>query len=513
MTNYERLQKHIGAGKPFIVLDVQTTGAMNGNDNRITQIALAKYEAKNGVYEMQDSLFMLAKPNVDVMRGIRQAEVPSTENAQKRLGGDWDYHNRTGVPMGGAKYRKTREEFITDEALIDEMREKIRAEGTLTEILKLQGIDEDTWVREGEGLTSGEMAIGIAEFFKRYDDRNVAVVSNGTYFVNHYLSKENIHLPERDEDKTIDLTQAERSRHGGKTSWTADIATFAEHYSLDTGKQIKTFDALTRAMCMGEIACSAVDVKVSHNSLERTIEEVKTSAFKQDGGYVLSASRANKLVWQLGVITNADYVFDSLEYVEFGNDRRYVDIDMMFAMNDNFEITLEGDKTPIKTWEELEAKIKALNAHISKNLLDRIKDKYEEISREAEKVRPKESVESPDMQFLKRFEKIKARNDDLLRKMKDTKDEIHRIRQISEDEKKAALAELEPFVSALSGLNVPELAGVARAQSHEDLREAVENTKLAILKAMETSLKQNEMILNELTAEAKRLKDGWDGEH
>ena len=138
---------------------------------------------------------------------------------------------------------------------------------------------------------------------------------------------------------------------------------------------------------MSEMACGMTENKVRHNSVHRLGEKVKEEAFKMDDKYVMSAVRASSLKWvpaSVGEFYHADYVFNSLEYVDFGNSRRYVDLDAMFALNDNFEVTLEGEKTPIKNWEELENKIKALNAEISPKLLERIKDKFEEVKKEAE---------------------------------------------------------------------------------------------------------------------------------
>ena len=68
MTNKEKLQSYVKNQKrPVIVYNVETTGIMDGNDNRITQIALAAYNYNHGneMYELQDHMFLLAKQKSD----------------------------------------------------------------------------------------------------------------------------------------------------------------------------------------------------------------------------------------------------------------------------------------------------------------------------------------------------------------------------------------------------------------------------------------------------------------
>ena len=203
------------------------------------------------------------------------------------------------------------------------------------------------------------------------------------------MKKDGISLLEYNgKDNTVDLTQAERSMYGGATMWTTDMETFAGNYKATTGKEIKTFDALTKALCMGEIAVSACDLSIALTSKNYLEKKVAECAASKDEEYVMSLTRASSLNWipdYENKYNDFDYHFSSIEYIDFGNDRKYVDIDKMFEMNDNFEITLEGEKEPIKSWEELEAKIKSLNAKISDALLNKIHEKYNEIEKEADK--------------------------------------------------------------------------------------------------------------------------------
>lgn len=486
-TNYDKLIENIKDNKkPFIVYDIETTGAMNGNDNRITQIALTSYDynKQENRYELQDKIFMLAKVDKDVIENIQKQEAPTEENAKNKLLEEYLYsakrkikdclkridnaetksaeaqknldNFKKGIPETYTdKSGKTRtvvhtEAFyqkqiadatekiasekntltqlqnnadLTEESinmiktgvsskspdfisLTVEMQDKIKdiedmldklmlvkidelkASETVLDILAHQGTNIKD-ITDGLGLTNSELQIGISKFLDTYKKDNTVFVNNGTYFANHYLEKQGLIIA-KENDTVIDMTQADRSRYGNKSDnqWTSDISAFASNYKADTGKEIKIFDALTKSLCIGEMVMKATENKLINTS-EKYLENcVKEQALAKDEDYVLSAARASTLDWMPDFsdsFIHADFHFNSLDYVDFGNDRRYVDIDKMFEVNENFEITLEGEKTPIKTWEELEAKIKSLNANISQELLNKIHDKYVEIEKEATK--------------------------------------------------------------------------------------------------------------------------------
>ena len=413
-TNYDKLINHIGKEhSPFIVYDVETTGIMNGNDNCITQMALTFYDynKENGKYELQDELFMLAKPNEEIIRNIQSIDKYRKEHFEEAvtesLKDDYIYsllkneineENKQAIRDSRDNIdERVFNRFCTNYGRYEKKVAEFRNALTIEEILKKQGLDLEKYIKDDLGLTTAEMQVGITEFLNKYCKENTVFVNNGTYFAKHYMDKVGLSfLGKTDEpDKVIDLIQAERSKHGGVSRWTSDIPTFAENYKKETGKEIKTFDALTKALCIGESATKACDMRVSLTSENYLEKKVSESAFSKDNDYVMSLARANTLKWNIASerdFYDADYHFNSLEYVNFGNDRRYVDIDKMFKMNDNFEITLDGEKTPIKTWEELEAKIKSLNAEISDELLDKIHEKYDEITKEADK-RWKEDLE------------------------------------------------------------------------------------------------------------------------
>ena len=389
MTNYDKLTEQIRKErKPFIVFDVETTGVMNGNDNRITQIALAKYEWNESRYELQDKIFMLAKGNDDVIRAIQDREKPTEDNARRILGEEFDYkstHQKTFAYTD-------KEEYISKN--LDSKIKEMENAPKIDEILSLQGIDSTNWLSSKDGLTSEEMAIGVMEFMNKYDNENVSLVTNGTYYAKHYLDKEGIVL-DKDNEQTIDMVQAKRSWKGGGSEWTADVKDFAVEYEKENGKHIETFDALTKALIYGEMVGKATGYDISNRSVNYLANAVKESASKDEGYNLTQTELHNSLhiysdMWDAWDV--ADYHFDSLEFVDFGNEKVYVDIDAMFEVNDNFEITLEGDKEPIKSWEELEDKIRSLNANISDKLLDQIKEKYEELEMSAENQR-KEQLE------------------------------------------------------------------------------------------------------------------------
>lgn len=448
--NIDVLNKVMAEHKPYIALDVETTGIMNGNGNRCTQVALSAYKYEEGEYRLQDSLFMLVKADKEQLEGVLKSEEVSEKNAKELLTREWLYSMRSTsaeerkikkyeeeikeIKDGTFLYNKkpvkdkdgaikTRQDKIdaivnsdkyiiatkckglTDEEMLNTFKAgyddfiKTNLERKMNELkdnigcremLKYQGIDLDEYKKSGEGLTDGEIVIGMNEFLDHYLTKDTAFLTNGTYFTKHYLEKLGEHLPET--ATYIDIPQCVNS-NSHKTyekmgnRYAPEFSSFAEFYKSETGKEIKNFDAYTKTLCMSEMACGMTENKVRHNSVHRLGEKVKEEAFKMDDKYVMSAVRASSLKWvpaSVGEFYHADYVFNSLEYVDFGNSRRYVDLDAMFALNDNFEVTLEGEKTPIKNWEELENKIKALNAEISPKLLERIKDKFEEVKKEAE---------------------------------------------------------------------------------------------------------------------------------
>lgn len=449
MTNYERLTESIGEKhKPFIVYNIETTGAMNGNDNRITQIALASYgwNAKEKRYELQDNLFMLAKADGEVLDKIAENELPIQRNARRRLFENYLYKEKVDIRNcekrleklattlhdlqrkgtaedtvlreykrveGELERRKTwyeidanavdllvkgkcedmsdmvieRSNKIVTELFpkFDDEIEVMKKEKKLREVLLEQGTSIEE-LKKGVGLTNAELQTGISNFLDKYAGKDTVFINNGTYFAKHYLEKQGLVIAPAEAEQ-VDLTQAQRSVHGGSSTWTTDIYKFAENYKKETGKEIKTFDAYTKALCFGEMVMSMTGNTLVNTSREYIENRVKEQAMSKDEDYVLSLARASSLSWvpaSKDTFYMAGYHFDSLEYVDFGTDRRYVDLDKMFEMNDNFEVTLEGEKTPIKTWEELETKIKALNADISQELLDRIHEKFEEVQKQAE---------------------------------------------------------------------------------------------------------------------------------
>lgn len=479
--NIDVLNQVMAEHKPYIALDVETTGIMNGNGNRCTQVALSAYKYEEGEYRLQDSLFMLVKADKEQLDNVLKSEEVSEKNAKELLTKEWLYNMRS-TSAEERKIKKYEEEIkeIKDgtflynkkpvkdkEGAIKTRQDKIDAivnsdkyiiatkckdipdekmmlmfkagyddfintnlERKLNELkdnvgcremLKMQGIDLDQYKKSGEGLTDGEIVIGMNEFLDHYLTKDTAFLTNGTYFTKHYLEKLGEHLPET--AVYIDIPQCVNS-NSHKTyekmenRYAPEFSSFAEFYAEQTGKKIKNFDAYTKSLCMSEMACGMTGSKVRHNSVHRLGEKVKEEAFKMDDKYVMSAVRASSLKWvpaSVGEFYHADFVFNSLEYVDFGNSRRYVDLDAMFALNDNFEVTLEGEKTPIKNWEELENKIKALNAEISPKLLEKIKDKFEEVKKEAElekgKMKEAMGIDIPPYEKSKEKEDLETKED------------------------------------------------------------------------------------------------------
>ncbi len=448
--NIDVLNEVMAEHKPYIALDVETTGIMNGNGNRCTQVALSAYKYEEGEYRLQDSLFMLVKADKEQLNNVLKSEEVSEKNAKELLTKEWLYSMRStsaedrkikkyeeeikGIKDGTLLYNKkpfkdkdgaiktrqdkidaivnsdkyiiaTKCKDIPDEKMmlmfkagyddfintnLERKMNELKDNIGCREMLKYQGIDLDEYIKSGEGLTDGEIVIGMNEFLDHYLTKDTAFLTNGTYFTKHYLEKLGEHLPESVD--YIDIPQcvnstSHKTYEKMENRYAPEFSSFAEFYKSETGKEIKNFDAYTKTLCMSEMACGMTENKVRHNSVHRLGEKVKEEAFKMDDKYVMSAVRASSLKWVPASVSDfyhADFEFNSLEYVDFGNSRRYVDLDAMFALNDNFEVTLEGEKTPIKTWEELENKIKALNAEISPKLLERIKDKFEEVKKEAE---------------------------------------------------------------------------------------------------------------------------------
>lgn len=456
--NYDKLMQKLGnEHKPFIVYTVESTGRMRGHNDRITQIALVSYKWNDSAkrYELQDNLFILAKADIGQLDTTAAMRMPTKENAIRELQESYKYnYGRADIKayetcLGHiAKYEKdiadvaagtykgrfrpdtlhknlskyqaqavelkkkvddimaykqqhgdkiveTPEckQYVADN--LDDYIEKMRKEPSLPDELALQGISFAEYRKGKIGLEPAEMQTGINEFLKKYDSPDTVFVTNGTYYEQRYLQKENMSI-DKPAENIIDfaaITQEDSTK-------AADVRLedFVAFYKRATTKTIKTFDAFTKALCYAEIAAKNCKLNLSNRSLEQLTNAVKEAAFKNDHNYVMSISSMANMNWtKIDRKIFADYTFNSLEYVEFGNDRRYVDIDKMFEVNDNFEITLEGDKTPIKTWEELEAKIKALNSHISDQLLEKIKTKYEELEHrvEASRPAPKQPVVKP----------------------------------------------------------------------------------------------------------------------
>ncbi len=433
---------------PFITYDIEITGITNGRNDRITQISLVayNYNKQAGKYELQDQLFMLAKPDKQAIRAIQEGEKVTKENIERRLAQDYAYSfvknkeseiqklekklthdenypkrhsqkelddlrerialEKDSLAIAVSVY-KTRKEMLDSGVSIDEIfsmpivdatispqvlddcrnyiakhyeSKKLEMEKAplLKDILKSQGLDLETYIKENKGLTAGEMQTGITAFLDKYRTDNTVFISDG-YFSKYYMEKVGLSMHLDNPDKIINLVEASSWRNG---RWI-----FVLDYRPETWKDIKTFDALTKALGSGEMTANYTGLGTSLTSKNYLDQKVKEETVSKDNHYVMSLFRASQIEWfpdYSDHYNDADYCFNRLEYVDFGNDRRYVDIDKMFAMNNNFEITLEGEKEPIKTWEELESKIKALNSDISKELLNKIHEKYDEITKKTD---------------------------------------------------------------------------------------------------------------------------------
>lgn len=259
---------------------------------------------------------------------------------------------------------------------------------SLKNLLKMQGIDRDKWIKDGQGLTAGEMQVGIREFMSKYKKSDTVFITEGVYAAKHYLSKDEVQFLKPD-DSLIDLFSVMKQKYGDELAnkWGSNVAEFAAIYAKETGKEIKTFDAYTKSLCFAEMVARREEISFTNQSFNHLCNAVTEKVASMDADYVMSATRASTLNWHIATeyeFDHSDFHFNSLDYVDFGNQKKYVDLDKLFEVNNNFEVTLEGEKEPIKTWEELENKIKALNSNISEPLLERIKEKYEEISKEAD---------------------------------------------------------------------------------------------------------------------------------
>lgn len=543
-TNYERLVENIQQQhKPFIIYDVETTGVMDGNDNRITQIALASYSynEQKEQYELQDKMFLLAKGDKTALEKIEENQIINEINVRRAIFNDYkysivkeikslekklinctdevredhfkgeisrlkdvyEYLDKTAISFGMMEeMQKTERNPLTlaifTEALNylkahwDEKVDEMTKAETIGSRLMRQGINFEVYKEGNEGLTSAEMNIGISNFLKKYMTNDTVFINNGTYFSHHYLDKEGIQIADKDAIE-IDMTQAQRSMNGGKSSWTTDIEKFAENYKNATGKEIQTFDAFTKALCIGEIAMQATDLKLVNNSEHYLQSMLKEEAMSKDDGYVLSKDSVLTWVPDHNTFTNADFIFNNLEYVDFGNDRRYVDLDSMFTINGNFEVTLEGEKTPIKTWEELEAKIKALNSEISKELLDKIHDKFMEISdraveQKAEKESAVQTVQKVDVEYEEGLSGLY-----LSKSVIDAELEVEEKKSVAEDTE-----------------NGIEEETVEDIKEDVDLPKAVEPIKITEKETFEEALRINNERFNEMLEKLQAKKSMGD---
>lgn len=465
MTNREKLQTYVqNQKKPIIIYDVETTGVMDGSDNRITQIALAayNYNEKNGMYELQDHMFMLAQANEKSIKNILHRQTDNLEVA-KELAKESLLYTYTHKPLSDIKnitkqietlYRniekarngryksletpedvviyieeqneqiKKRQEQIKQledihnihklqvqenpdeiveefkekfDLLVEEQQKMLKENTKLQDVLKIQGIDLDRWRKEKTGLSFGEIQLGITKFVEKYGKNDTVLLNNGTYFCNHYMKKE--HLKIMKDHEEIDISKC-YSR-----DWTFSLDELKDNYKQKTGKEIKTFDALTKCLAFSEIISSEINVPFINTSKTYLEEQVKleTISHKEDDtmDYVITMAELERshIVMDIPRYDRNIPCFSNLEYIDFGSERRYVDLDRMFEINDNFEITLEGEKDPIKTWEELEEKIKALNGEVSFELLNKIHEKYDEIQQVANKNRNDVKIKNESLIF------------------------------------------------------------------------------------------------------------------
>ena len=432
--NKDRLIENIkNEHKPFITYSVETTGMMNGNDNCITQVALASYDynKRTQQYELQDHIFMLAKPDRDRLYAIREMEIPTDENIKEKLKQNYlleikrrakdncdkmqkqifrmsnsdkyspaevsekmkDYAHlqieleklEKDLKENPSKFLEyngelTNEYKFFERAKYSEIKSEMQKYIGIEKYLMTQGLDFEKYANSEEGLTTTEIQYGIMEFLKKNQNPKTVFVNLSSFFSKHYLDKENIVITD-EKEKIIDLQQVERSMKSRNLGWTTNFSEFIEDYKGKTGKEITCLDALTKALCLGEMTAKATEIPMSLESRSLLDGAVKRLALDESNEYVMKLSKASQKELHMSKEK------DSLEYIDFGNDRHYINVEQLFEMTEDFEITLEGEKEPIKTWEELEVKIKELNGNISKKLLDAIHDKFDRVVEEAEQRR------------------------------------------------------------------------------------------------------------------------------
>ena len=461
--NLDNLQSCISSHVPFIVFDVETTGIMNGANNKITQLALSlyQYNENSHKYEMQDHLFMLVKADKTAIDAIQLSEnIPDSaviaklqeeylyslttlanqckheliklssdydslsmeaaictdknkeselEASMKDVKGQIDRRNDfLDVYHGLIDNGKMNMEYVSQ---IDDCKEYVtehfeskKAEMqknptvSLDSILFAQGIDKTAWLESGDGLSLADIQLGLSAFLKNNFKENTIVITNGVKYVKHYLEKENLHFTADGAArpfKAIDIIKAAKEYSDihitQANKFACNFKEFADIFKLNTGKEIQNFDAFTKTICMAEMVCRVTGSAAVHSSekdIKNSIKEAVMLDTVPDENtaipYVLDSAAVTSLKWDP---ENTPYyssedgsrMFDALEYINFGNNKRYTDIDKLFEINKDFVITLEGEKTPIKSWDELEAKIKSYNADISSELLERIKYKFKEV--------------------------------------------------------------------------------------------------------------------------------------
>lgn len=404
--NEQLIREMVAYKRPFITVNANSTGSMKGHGDKLTQVALCFYDYNNGSYELKDKLFMLAKPDRELINQKKKDESRSyKERAEELLKEEYLYKAKVGkLPKYALKPDFTIDDYVT--RFIDEKVDELKDVPDIDSLLENQGIDVGKWLESNEGLTNEELSIGVSEFLKKYQTEDTCFVSSEAYATAHYLQKAGI--TQFTNDNLMDVKM---------------VSSIANH-CRGKGLDIKHFDSLTKAMLYADMVCDFTKTPLKNTSVEYLTNCVKESAMNNDDNYVMSLSAMAKANWISidNIPDDVDYSFNSLEYVEFGNDRRYVDIDAMFEINDNFEITLEGDKEPIKTWEELENKIKALNSDISEELLSKIEEKYQEITQKANELKVEStkevSVSKKELSFEKQLENLNMKLQ-LIEKAKD----------------------------------------------------------------------------------------------
>lgn len=472
--------------KPIIAFTTNKLApSWKGFHSTVSQLALAAYKWNPDTdrYEIQDSIFMLAKQNPEEVTECIARTEPSSENIERILKDEFmyifthkdkadlikllkkridlkdqieahiagSYQGRFSLIVLQNRLKDVEAKIDAQRQVIDE-KEKVLAMYTREEILDtpeakayyedpkkikdtlidLKGIDIQKYLAEqgisldeykkGEiGLTSEEIQTGIDEFLKQYKTADTVFLTDNMKVEKHYLDKGSMSIIDPDFDKCVDL-------------YSMGKGVLKRILDLKASKHIQVTDAFTKTLLCIQVFGGENRLMFSNSSLEQVVNDVKFDTFKNDNNYVMSLSSILNKNWKFvdGHIRGF-YNFSSLEHVTFGNDRRYVDIDKMFEVNNNFEITLEGTKEPIKSWEELEAKIKALNSDISETLLNKIKEKYEETRNLAEKKKEEKTVS----EFFKAVEYAKQKEAeegpvDPGTSVKHDPEQVHDIRKESE---------------------------------------------------------------------------------